>query len=168
MRLSPPRCHSNRFSMSRAKRPLPAFKIPSAMRSRNMQAIRSGGNGSTEASFRMLLIGASVRGWKMRVSELPGSPDFFFGAQRLTVFIDGCFWHGCPRCGHIPKTNRVYWQAKIARNRRRDRSVSRALKKLGYRVIRIWECQLRTDPEKCLQRIRRSLRENQEVGDRRK
>ena len=93
----------------------------------------------------------------MHVSSLPGFPDFLFKVPRVSVFIDGCFWHACPRCGHIPKTNRSYWQAKIARNKRRDRSVSRTLRELGYQVIRIWECELRTKPEKCLQRIRRAI-----------
>lgn len=133
------------------------FRLTPAKRRANMRSIRSRGNKTTELRLRALLVGSGIRGWKMHVSSLPGFPDFLFKVPRVSVFIDGCFWHACPRCGHIPKTNRSYWQAKIARNKRRDRSVSRTLRELGYQVIRIWECELRTKPEKCLQRIRRAI-----------
>jgi DNA mismatch endonuclease (patch repair protein) len=84
-------------------------------------------------------------------------PDFFFARRRVAVFVDGCFWHGCPRCGHIPKTNSAYWGAKIARNRTRDARISRALRAQGYSVLRIWECDLRSRPERCVRRIQRML-----------
>jgi DNA mismatch endonuclease (patch repair protein) len=56
-----------------------------------------------------------------------GNPDLVIQEARVAVFVDGCFWHGCPRCGHIPRTNRAYWTAKLARNKRRDRAISKAL-----------------------------------------
>lgn len=68
-----------------------------------------------------------------------GSPDFGNKARRIAVFIDGCFWHGCPRHYRKPKTNKRYWHPKIENNRRRDRKVSRELRKAGWDVIRIWE-----------------------------
>jgi len=69
-------------------------------------------------------------------------PDFVFRAQRVAVFVDGCFWHGCPRHATRPKQNRKFWDAKIARNRARDRKVSRTLRAAGWSVLRIWECAL--------------------------
>ena len=70
---------------------------------------------------------------------LPGRPDFAFPKAKVAVFTDGCFWHGCPRCYTRPKSNRKFWDAKVARNRERDREVSRGLRRKGWRVIRIWE-----------------------------
>lgn len=79
----------------------------------------------------------------MHEKGVPGSPDFYFPAELLAVFVDGCFWHGCPRCGHIPHTRRPFWQAKISQNRKRDRRARARLSRLGIRVIRIWEHALR-------------------------
>jgi DNA mismatch endonuclease (patch repair protein) len=73
---------------------------------------------------------------------LLGKPDFVFPKSRLTVFVDGCFWHGCPKHGHTPRSNTAYWRKKIARNIERDQEVNRELKKRGWRVFRIWEHEL--------------------------
>ena len=67
------------------------------------------------------------------------SVDFVFRRERVAVFVDGCFWHGCPRHGTMPAGNRAFWQAKLARNAERDRAVTRALRKAGWKVLRIWE-----------------------------
>lgn len=131
----------------------PAFKKPTADRSRNMRAIRSFGNRTTEKRLAALLRERGVRGWRRQPQRIVGKPDFIFKRKRVAIFVDGCFFHGCPRCGHIPRTNRTYWAAKIGRNKRRDQAVSKALRALGYRVTRIWECQLREDPSRCLRRI---------------
>jgi DNA mismatch endonuclease (patch repair protein) len=126
-------------------------------RSRNMQAIKSADNRSTERRLRARLAQLGIKGWRIRARELPGCPDFVFTTDKVAVFVDGCFWHACPRCGHIPRSNSAYWIAKITRNKLRDRKVSEALRLLGYGVLRIWECKLRTDPERCLQRILKLL-----------
>ena len=67
------------------------------------------------------------------------SVDFVFRRERVAVFVDGCFWHACPRHGTMPAGNRAFWKAKLARNSERDRLVSRALRKAGWTVLRIWE-----------------------------
>lgn len=132
---------------------LPSFARPNKERSANMRAIRSNGNRSTEWRLRSLLIRNGYRGWKIHSKEFLGKPDFAFPRSRVVVFIDGCFWHGCPTCGHIPKTNKRYWTAKIGRNQKRDKTYSRELRKEGFKVIRIWECALKAKPQRCLQRI---------------
>jgi DNA mismatch endonuclease, patch repair protein len=132
---------------------LPSFNKPSETRSKNMGAIRSKGNRSTEWRLRSLLIRSGQRGWKVHSKDFIGTPDFAFPHSRVLVFIDGCYWHGCPKCGHIPKTNTEYWTAKIGRNQKRDRKYSRELRKQGFKVIRIWECALKARPSQCLQRI---------------
>jgi DNA mismatch endonuclease, patch repair protein len=69
-------------------------------------------------------------------------PDFVFRRQRVAVFVDGCFWHGCPRHATRPVGHRKFWDAKLARNKARDREVNRALRHAGWTVLRIWECAL--------------------------
>jgi DNA mismatch endonuclease Vsr len=118
-----------------------------------MRAIRPRGNSSTELKLRALLISFGTRGWQMHVSALPGCPDFFFTVERVAVFVDGCFWHGCPKYGHTPKTNRPYWRKKLARNKQRDAQTTKALRADGILVLRLWECQLRDKPNSCLKRL---------------
>lgn len=139
------------------ERRLPDFVKPNKIRSANMRAIQSHGNHSTEWRLRSLLIRNGVRGWKIHSRGFLGTPDFAFPHSRVVVFIDGCFWHGCPTCGHIPKTNRDYWTAKIGRNRKRDKRYSKELRRQGFKVVRIWECTLRAQPQRCLQRILTAL-----------
>src|SRR5579862_7724935 len=110
-----------------ARKGLPVFKTPTAQRSRNMRAIRSSANVTTERRLISMLLRARLRGWRLRIKHLPGTPDFVFLRRRVVVFVDGCFFHGCPLCGHIPKTNRAYWRAKMTRNRQRDKRISREL-----------------------------------------
>jgi DNA mismatch endonuclease (patch repair protein) len=107
-----------------------------------MQANRSHGSKSTERRARAILVKAGIRGWVLHPLGLVGRPDFYFPAPRLVVFVDGCYWHGCPRCGHVPTKNSAYWSAKIGGNRRRDRRYVRQLRRAGFRVLRVWEHEL--------------------------
>lgn len=136
---------------------LPPFNRPSEARSRNMRAIQSTANASTEKRLASFLMRRRLRGWKVRPKKLPGTPDIVFPGERVAVFVDGCFFHGHPNCGHVPKTNTEYWRAKILGNRKRDVRVSRKLRSMGYAVIRIWECRLRRRPAECLNRVLRVL-----------
>jgi DNA mismatch endonuclease (patch repair protein) len=72
----------------------------------------------------------------------------------VAVFLDGCFWHFCPHCGHVPNVNRPFWKAKMQRNRHRDRKVNQCLKELGIRVVRLWEHELREGAATCVQKLR--------------
>src|ERR1700734_1457594 len=122
-----------------------------AKRSELMSRIKGGGNRSTEQRFASLLRGARISGWR-RGSRLTGKPDFVFPKLKLAIFVDGCFWHGCRKCRSIPTSNRKFWHAKLSRNRTRDAAVNRTLRRAGWRVIRVWEHDLRT-PEKTFARI---------------
>jgi len=126
-------------------------------RSERMSLIQSRGNIDTELALAKMLRRYRITGWRRHLPVF-GKPDFVFQQVRLAVFVDGCFWHGCPRCGHIPKTRRTYWRTKILRNKRRDRLVTRTLHRAGWRVIRIWECDLAKHPETCIRRILEKLR----------
>jgi DNA mismatch endonuclease, patch repair protein len=124
-------------------------------RSAHMARIRSRGNKATEAVFIRLLRASKVHGWR-RHFQVMGRPDFAFPADRVAVFIDGCFWHACSNCYRLPATNVPYWAAKARRNRKRDRIVTRALRTDGWVVLRIWEHDV-GDRVRTLRRLRRAL-----------
>ena len=86
-----------------------------------------------------------------------GKPDFVFRRKKLAVFLDGCFWHCCPKHSQAPRNNAAFWDKKLRANRRRDRLVNRTLKEMGWRVVRLWEHDLQKFPAKCLSRIRKAL-----------
>src|SRR3954451_11742190 len=75
----------------------------------------------------------------MVVEGVRGRPDIVFGRAQLAVFVDGCFWHGCPEHGEMPASNREFWETKIGGNRDRDRRQTAALEDAGWTVLRIWE-----------------------------
>ena len=124
-------------------------------RSEVMGLIRSRGNRRTEMRLIEAFRSEGIKGWRRHL-PLPGKPDFAFRAERLLVFVDGCFWHGCARCYRRPASNRTYWDAKVIRNKTRDREVTRELKKRGWRVLRIWEHDLKAMP-KLIRRVRRMI-----------
>lgn len=113
----------------------------SELRSAIMARVRSKGNASTEQRVVRLLRAYGLTGWR-RGMKLPGSPDFVWRRERVVLFVDGCFWHGCPRHGETPRSRVTYWAAKLARNAKRDRAVSRTLRGMGWVVLRVWECAL--------------------------
>jgi len=115
-------------------------------------------NAATELRFIQLLKTTGITGWR-RNQKIFGRPDFVFKRARLAVFVDGCFWHGCPRCYSEPKSNRTFWKNKFARNIARDRLVNRTLRSANWRVLRIWQHELtRKNETRLLRRIQRVLR----------
>lgn len=87
------------------------------------------------------------------VTKIIGKPDIVFRRKRVVVFIDSDFWHGHPRRCIMPKSNTEYWENKIFRNRQRDKLVNRELRKQGWKVIRLWEYNIKRNPEKSIQAI---------------
>ena len=112
-----------------------------AKRSDIMSRVKSRGNRATELRLIVLFRKYAITGWRRNV-PLFGSPDFVFPKARLAVFVDGCFWHGCPTHGTMPSANGDFWRAKLERNKSRDRSVNRSLARSGWRVLRIWQHEL--------------------------
>jgi len=104
----------------------------------------------SERKLHGLLKGRKVR-HKMYPKML-GSPDVLI-YPRTVVFIDGCFWHGCPKCYVRPKSNRSYWWPKIQRNKTRDAKNRKVLRRSGFRVMHFWEHQFSAEPEECLGRM---------------
>ena len=140
----------------RALLPGGEFKEIPQLRSQTMRAVRGKGNRTTEQKLRLALVRSKVKGWVMH-PDLVGRPDFFFPNAGLAVFVDGCFWHGCPKCGHVPQTRKRFWEGKIRRNRERDREVEASLRKDSYRVLRFWEHDLANDLSACVLKISKHL-----------
>lgn len=103
-----------------------------------MATVRSKGNRTTEQAFGRLLWSAGLRGYRKHW-HVAGKPDFAWPGRKVAVFVDGCFWHGCT-CKYLPRTRTGFWRDKIAANQRRDRRVSRQLRRDGWKVLRIKEC----------------------------
>jgi len=137
--------------------PTGRFEGLTPTRSKTMKAIKGNGNKSTETRLRFALVRGGISGWTLTPKHIFGTPDFYFPQLQLAVFVDGCFWHGCPMCGHIPKANRPYWAEKIKRNRTRDRQVDATLAAKGIRVIRAWEHQIATELESLVFQVQRAL-----------
>ena len=120
-----------------------------------MARVRSRGNQTTEMAMVRAMRAAGLTGWRRHL-PMPGTPDFAFPRSKLALFVDGCFWHGCPRCYTAPKHNAVFWARKVERNRARDKRVSAELREQGWKVVRIWEHSLR-EPARITGRIRHQL-----------
>jgi len=119
-------------------------------RSEVMARIRSRGNRDTELALMTLLRAQGITGWRRHASlkfqvssaRFQVRPDFVFPRLRVTVFVDGCFWHGCPKHATKPRSNVAFWRRKLEGNKRRDALVTRSLRRAGWRVVRIWEHEL--------------------------
>lgn len=126
-------------------------------RSKRMSLVRSRGNRATELRLIAIFREHRINGWRRGVLVF-GKPDFVFRTAKVAVFVDGCFWHGCPLHGRTPKSRVPFWTAKIAHNVERDREVRRALRKRGWRVLRIWEHELaQPNVTRLLSRIHQTL-----------
>ena len=122
-------------------------KLTSLQRHKCMSSIR-GKNTKPEILVRK---GLHARGFRFRLNnkKLPGSPDIVLPKYGVAIMVNGCFWHGHKGCRYAtkPKTNIEFWEAKIARNRHRDEVTTAHLEALGWTVITIWECELRTNSQ---------------------
>ena len=128
-----------------------------AKRSEVMSRIRGCGNKDTELALVKLFRRHHVTGWRRNQSVF-GKPDFVFPKIRLAVFVDGCFWHGCPKHATKPKNNRGFWRRKFSANKTRDVLVTRTLRRAGWRVVRVWEHELaRKNETRLARRIQRVL-----------
>ena len=120
-----------------------------------MARVSGRGNRSTEEKLARLFRRDGITGWRRHL-RLPGTPDFAFPENRIVVFVDGCFWHGCPKHATFPMTRRSFWLEKFAANKARDRRVNRELRQLGWRVLRLWEHEL-NNTQRCLTLIAQAL-----------
>jgi len=122
-------------------------------RSRIMSSIRSR-NTQPEMIVRQMLKDNRIRGYKLQY-KVYGNPDIALPKERVAIFVDGCFWHGCKSCYRKPVHNSDYWAAKHLRNQLRDLTVNRNLRAMGYKVMRIKEHDVTKHKERVLRRLTR-------------
>jgi len=118
-----------------------------------MSRIRSSGT-KPELEIKSELDGRRIR---YQPGGIPEKPDFANKKLKVAVFIDGCFWHGCPTCYKEPQSNKKFWREKIGRNKNRDKAVNRTMRKRGWNVMRFWEHDIRAKKEIIVQRINRAI-----------
>jgi DNA mismatch endonuclease (patch repair protein) len=134
---------------------MPPDRFTPAIRSAMMSRIQ-GKNTTPELTIRKRLW---KKGLRYRLHpQVFGRPDFAFIHARVAVFIDGCFWHGCPEHYQAPKSNKAFWKKKLTANRARDAVVSETLSAMGWLCLRFWEHDVEDRPDRCANSILRAVR----------
>jgi len=132
--------------------PIPKNENVSRVMSKN-----KGKNTKPELLLRRELWQNGIRGYRLHRKDLPGKPDLAFISKKIAIFVNGCFWHRCPNCQYkLPKTNRDFWKNKFENNIARDLKANDQLKEMSWKVITIWECELknREKLEQAVQKIK--------------
>ena len=128
-----------------------ADSLSKEKRSKVMASIRSK-NTKPEITIRKLLWNEGIR-YRIHSKSVFGTPDISIKKQKLAVFIDGCFWHGCKKCYKEPKSNVDFWRAKLKRNKERRREVKKVLRNDEWNVLEFWEHEINNNPKKILEDI---------------
>jgi DNA mismatch endonuclease (patch repair protein) len=133
-------------------------------RQKAMRAVKGKGTTPERRLFAML-VGMGLKGWRKNAGDIIGKPDVAFRNEQVAIFVDGCFWHGCPYCQRklMPETNRPYWERKINRNIELAKSNNQKLLENQWVVIRIWEHELKTPTDRA--RIRNEIRQALNSGN---
>jgi DNA mismatch endonuclease (patch repair protein) len=119
-----------------------------------MRRVKSSGT-SLEMLLRKNLWGCGLR-YRLK-SKLFGKPDLVFPGAKVCVFVDSCFWHGCPRHCRMPSSNQDYWKPKISRNIERDLLVTETLSQQEWKVVRLWEHDMRSDLDVAVNKVRQAV-----------
>lgn len=122
-----------------------------------MSRIR-GTNTKPEKALRSLLHAEGLR-FRVHRRDIPGCPDVVFPRLKIAVFVDGCFWHGCPKHQTMPRTNSSFWKQKLGRNRIRDKAVTQELKAADWKVLRFWEHEVRQEISSVVRKVKRTVRQ---------
>lgn len=120
--------------------------IPKSVQTSKVMSANRGKDTKPELMLRKALWSVDVRGYRLHQKNIPGRPDLSFRKRKIAVFVNGCFWHRCPHCNpHKPKSNADFWESKFKNNMRRDKVKNKQLHKLGWKVITVWECQIKNN-----------------------
>ena len=130
-------------------------KLSSEARSANMRAIRSYDT-KPELILRSALWHSGTR-YRLRTKIGRARPDIVFPSKRVAVFVDGCFWHGCPKHYQAPTGNSIYWSRKIAGNQVRDLRNNLELQLRGWKVVRIWECEVKKNVSAAVRQVQSAI-----------
>lgn len=136
----------------------PRNPAPSSLATRRVMLANVGRGTAPELVLRRILRAAGARGYRLNARVEGIRPDVVFTRQRVAVFLHGCFWHRCPRCRYpLPRSHREFWVAKFRRNRTRDRLKRGHLEAAGWRVVEVWEHELRDAPVRIARAVIRLL-----------
>jgi DNA mismatch endonuclease (patch repair protein) len=130
--------------------------VPKSKKESVAKSMRSNKRSDTgpEILLRKALWKEGLRGYRKNFEKVPGSPDICFVSKKLAIFINGCFWHRCPKCDlPMPKSNTEFWTAKFERNIERDKKKIKRLKREGWSTLIVWECEIKTNMNKTIIRI---------------
>lgn len=141
-----------------------ADKVTPDIRTRTMRGVKSK-DSKMEVKFRSALWRSGLRFYK-NAKNLPGKPDIVFPKLKIVVFLDSCYWHGCPLHLRMPKSNLDYWLPKIERNKKRDNEINVYYTENGWRIFRIWEHELKTDFDSQVLKISETVRNRQNYEQR--
>jgi len=129
--------------------------LPKETRSKIMSSIRSSKTGP-ELALKKALHG---KGFSYQ-PKINGSPDFVHKRDKIAIFVHGCFWHKCPKCFREPTSNKEYWIPKLEKNTRRDRENKKLLREKGYKVVEIWEHEIKNNLSKVIKKIQNEQTKN--------
>jgi DNA mismatch endonuclease (patch repair protein) len=134
--------------------PIPAKEITS-----HIMSLIHAKHTRPELLLRKALRVAKLKDYKLHWAKMPGSPDISFPKARIAIFVNGCYWHRCPKCDkRLPKTHTRFWEEKFERNVARDKRKARELRKLGWKVLIVWECKIKRTIQKIVKRIARHIK----------
>jgi DNA mismatch endonuclease (patch repair protein) len=137
---------------------VPRSPPPSSVRVTNVMKANKGRDTLPERILRTALSSRGVRGYRLSPRGIPGRPDIVFRKDRLAVFVNGCFWHRCPRHSKsLPKSNYRYWSLKFRLNKERDARKNRELRSNGWKVLVFWECEVRDHGDRCALKVEHML-----------
>ena len=115
-------------------------------------------NTKPELRLRKALYADGIRGYRLNWKKVPGRPDIAFPGRKISIFINGCYWHRCPHCElPLPKTNTEFWKEKFDKNIKRDKKKEKELLDLGWTVLVFWECKIKTNIKDCINKIKVNL-----------
>lgn len=143
---------NNRY-LRDGRAPIPARESTSRVMKGN-----KGKNTKPEISVRKLLWNNNFKGYRLHWNKVPGRPDIAFPGKKIAIFVNGCYWHRCPICQPpLPKSNSIFWKEKFDKNVERDNRKHAQLKDLNWKVLVIWECQVKNESLKVLEDVRQIL-----------
>jgi len=144
----------------REKMPVRLGKSPKAVNPSVSKSMRSNKSKDTkpEKMLRRVLLDSGLDGYRLNWKNAPGRPDVSYPGKKVAIFVNGCFWHRCPKCDlPLPKSNQDFWINKFSRNIIRDRLKIKRLRSLGWKTLVIWECELIKKPEKVAKSLKNIL-----------
>lgn len=129
--------------------------IPDSETTSKVMSSNKGKDTKPEIMMRDALRQVGIPGYRLHWKKAPGRPDITYPGKKIAIFVHGCYWHRCPHCDLLlPKSNTEFWSEKFRKNKERDIKKKRLLENEGWKVLTIWECEIKKDVLECAQRVK--------------